>query len=425
MSIPSMARAKHQRIGPGSAAALVQVIACIAFAGIAYATTLGDARDALRDRKYTQAAGLLAPLAAKGDPEAGYVLAGLYRAGRGVEPDHARAFSLLLASATTGHADAGYSLAVMYERGWGTSIDLERAEHWYRAASRQGHRLALQRIERGFENRSATASSARKKSADLERIERRRVSKRSAKTQTTGDLSEALLSTTAELDSDGVSALVRGGADVHARDQAGRTPIVLAVLGANAAAVEGLLKHGASSDDSYQGHSILWVSAQAGESAIAALLLSAGASIYAADPSGSGPLQVASRGGHSATTRLLLEAGAPVDRSTATGNTALTLAARSGDAETVRALLAAGADVNHRNNTGDTPLILASGARHGEAVRALIASGAKVGLRNANGETAKAIAEAHGHNDIVALLRDSTPSAWSILGRFRRRPSAR
>ena len=100
-----------------------------------YADGLQEARRAARARDFKRTAEILAPLAEAGNVEAQVTLAGLYRAGRGVEKNHERAVHWLITAARAGDADAQYQLAVMHENGWGTAKDPGEAEKWFTAAA--------------------------------------------------------------------------------------------------------------------------------------------------------------------------------------------------------------------------------------------------------------------------------------------------
>ncbi|MDH5410730.1 MAG: hypothetical protein OEY16_05030, partial [Alphaproteobacteria bacterium] len=72
----------------------------------ASAASLDEAEAAIRVRDYAKAASILQPLTERGDAEAQYQLAGLYRSGRGVSKDHKIAFELLRKAASQGHVKA-------------------------------------------------------------------------------------------------------------------------------------------------------------------------------------------------------------------------------------------------------------------------------------------------------------------------------
>ena len=151
-----------------------------------------------------------------------------------------------------------------------------------------------------------------------------------------------------------LAALRRGlaaGADVHASDQQGDTPLHRAARLGNVSAVRILVEAGAN------------VETQARNSF-----------------NGFTQLHCAAYHGHVPAMLALLQAGAPVDAAASTGwGTALLVAAEKGHAAAVTALCAAGANVNARNeSSGSTPLHAAAAGGGEAAVRALIAAGAEV-----------------------------------------------
>jgi hypothetical protein len=102
-----------------------------------YADLIGEVDQATRAGDYSTLVLLLAPLADAGDAEAQYRLAGLYRAGRGVERDLELAAELLHRAAGQGHATAQHSLGTMYMKGLGVPQDPIKAKFWFEAASEQ------------------------------------------------------------------------------------------------------------------------------------------------------------------------------------------------------------------------------------------------------------------------------------------------
>ncbi len=87
--------------------------------------SLDEIEKLIRLRDYSEAVSRLKPLAEKGEPEAQYRLAGLYRTGKGVSKDLDKATDLYHVSAQAGHADAQYAFAQIIEK----SIDLKAPVH--------------------------------------------------------------------------------------------------------------------------------------------------------------------------------------------------------------------------------------------------------------------------------------------------------
>ena len=152
-------------------------------------------------------------------------------------------------------------------------------------------------------------------------------------------------------DTDGVRALIEGGADVNA------------ALG--------------------DGMTALHWAAERGDADLADLLLAAGAEAEPTTRLGAyRPLHLAARGGHASVLRALLEAGADAGAGTATGGvTPLHMAAASGSAASVALLVAHGADVDRRETAwGQTALMFAAAEGRAEAIGALLDASADPGL---------------------------------------------
>lgn len=144
---------------------------------------------------------------------------------------------------------------------------------------------------------------------------------------------------------------------VDARDEHGRTALMVAAMAGDAEAVARQLRRGADPRAREPcGYTPLMRGAQSGNTAVVGQLLEAGAGINAADEAGFTPLMVAVRRGHLAVVEQLLAAGAdPAAVETSTGGTALIHAAQTGHEAIAERLLAAGADPDHRGQTPRTP----------------------------------------------------------------------
>lgn len=107
-------------------------------------------------------------------------------------------------------------------------------------------------------------------------------------------------------------------------------------------------------------------------------LIASGASVKAASRIGAQtPLAIAASNGSTAIARVLLEAGADPNTPTATGATPLMLAAAAGNIEILTALLDRGANVNARESSrGQTALMFAAAENRPAAIRLLITRGA-------------------------------------------------
>ncbi|MBX3731834.1 MAG: ankyrin repeat domain-containing protein [Verrucomicrobiae bacterium] len=183
-----------------------------------------------------------------------------------------------------------------------------------------------------------------------------------------------------EGDSRAVRKLLKAGADLQSRDEAGDTPLMAAALHADTGLLERLLR--------------------------------AGAKVNATNQAGATALMRAATFRDKA--RLLLGAGADPGARSAMGNTVLILAARQpGNAATVKRLLDRGADVNATNAFGATALMAAVAAEDLTMARLLLDHGAEVnavpamnedGFLWGGGRTALGWAAFRGHEPLVKLL---------------------
>jgi hypothetical protein len=139
---------------------------------------------------------------------------------------------------------------------------------------------------------------------------------------------EALLRRAESGDLKAVQALLLGGTSPEARDPAGFTPLMLAVI---------------------HGHP-----------AIVDALIAGGARVNVQNGTGLTPLMMAAINNHSAILRTLIDRGADLNARTHAGWTALTYGAWRGHAHIVRVLLARGADPNVTDREGWTILQYAS-----------------------------------------------------------------
>ena len=100
---------------------------------------IGDYANALRE---------WTPLAERGDLDAQFKLANMYRKGIGVPQDYKTAVKLYNAPAEQGNALAQYNLGIMHSFGLGVLQDYETALKWYILSAEQGNTFAQYNIGR-------------------------------------------------------------------------------------------------------------------------------------------------------------------------------------------------------------------------------------------------------------------------------------
>lgn len=198
---------------------------------------------------------------------------------------------------------------------------------------------------------------------------------------------------------------------VSAFGQTMREELHRAAAGNDVAAIRTLLSQGAdieARDD--RGRTALLVATHANRIDAAAALIEAGADVNAKDDINDSAYLYAGARGLIEILKLTLTHGADLKSTNRYGGTALIPAAERGHVEAVELLIAAGVDVDHVNNLGWTALLEAiiladGGPRHVEIVRQLLKAGANPRLADGDGVTPLQHARQRGYDAMVELLQ--------------------
>lgn len=182
-----------------------------------------------------------------------------------------------------------------------------------------------------------------------------------------------LIDKSMEGDASAVRSLLEGGADVHARDEKGRTALYYAAESGHLDVVQALLDHGAD--------------------------------VNVKDPDGRTPLILAARGAHTGVAQELMDRGADI-HARCYGRSALLWAIESSDIDIVMALLEHGADVNESNENGTTALMSAAEEGHTDVVKVLLDRGASRYARDQDGRTALSYAIHYKRRVKIILVRE-------------------
>lgn len=176
-----------------------------------------------------------------------------------------------------------------------------------------------------------------------------------------------------------VTRLLASGADIHAHDARGRTPLLVAT--------------------------------REGHNPVVRLLLEAGAEVYVrGETMGITPLMAAAQRGDTDMVRLLLEAGADPNASSRNGAGVLARAVISGNAPIVRELLEAGANPNGSETSAPpntSPLWAAVARKQHDLIRLLIERGARVNIGDSTSDTLFGIAVSGGDAVIARMLLEA------------------
>lgn len=212
---------------------------------------------------------------------------------------------------------------------------------------------------------------------------------------------------------DMVKFLLESGADVHHLDDAGRSPLVLAIQGNYGEVASNLVAGGSDPntpyvDDDGESHNLLFDSIMVENAEFALLLIEKGADIYHADEKKVNTLLQASHRGLTEVVSALLDRHAAngkagfVNDASEDGITALIAASSEGNIDCVKQLLEAKADANAKDKDGTSSLMAAAARGHLDVVSALLSSGASVNEQNTDGHTALMFAY-NGKNQVETL----------------------
>ena len=184
-----------------------------------------------------------------------------------------------------------------------------------------------------------------------------------------------------------VKLILKLTADTHTKNNKGQAPLHMAAVKGHLQVVKLLLDKKAKDiyNKDKEGHTALHCAVQGGTTELVKLLIEKGANINTKDKEGCTPLYLAAQGGHIGIVKLLLEKGANINAKDDDDCTPLIIAAQEGHTAIVKLLLEHGVDVNAKDNDGYTPLSIAAREGHTAIVKLLLEHGADVNAKNKYG----------------------------------------
>jgi uncharacterized protein len=128
------ARVRNRR-RPGYVICAAAVFASCWTVGFAQAVTVRQGIVAFQHEDYVEAARILAPLAAQGDPAAQDYLGFMYETGRGVPRNYTQAAVWYRRAADQGDTAGQFALGLLYDKGQGVPQDYVEAHKWLNLAA--------------------------------------------------------------------------------------------------------------------------------------------------------------------------------------------------------------------------------------------------------------------------------------------------
>ena len=202
-----------------------------------------------------------------------------------------------------------------------------------------------------------------------------------------------------------VTKLVNAGADVRATDAERHTSLYLATCFGHTDTVRYLVGLQEVDLHNHDNYTALHLAVQQKHADVVQVLIDAGADIETKTADGRSPLLVASISGELTVVTKLVEAGADVRATDAEGNACLIFAAHQGHTDVVRYLVGLPeVDLNHQGSNNQTALYLAVGGKHSDVVQVLIDAGADIETKDDEGRSPLLLASCLGELTIVTKL---------------------
>lgn len=220
-----------------------------------------------------------------------------------------------------------------------------------------------------------------------------------------------------------VGEMLKMEADPNVTDYQYATPLMHASIDDQSSIAGQLIEAGATVNATTgAGISALMLAAENASIRVVKQLLAANADPNQFADNGMTALMYAIKNNHSAVAEILIEAKSNLNLVDERGYTALMMASWAGNIELVEHLVNAGAHVDTQTTNGynaQTALIFASDKGYTDIVKALLKANPRSYIRDNFGKSPLDYAMENNHKDIVSLLEQYQPPAYSVLPRDR------
>ena len=234
-----------------------------------------------------------------------------------------------------------------------------------------------------------------------------------------------LLDAVRDGDRDTIRLLLKGGVSPNARDERGRTPLMLALRARMPDVAEDLIVFGARLDErDDEGHSVICHAVRHREPSIVQRLLARGVDPDTQIPGGGALSAEALTIGRTASAKLMLESGGSTEARDSQGVPMIFRATERGMDWLVQRLLNRGAKVEARDANGDSLLHAVVRTGRDRFLNLFLDHGADADMTNGKDETPLHLALNEGRWDLLAKFLDhgasadrAHPSGWKPLHR--------
>lgn len=222
-------------------------------------------------------------------------------------------------------------------------------------------------------------------------------------------LDKELHNATIARDATRVEYLLKRGAKVNARDDEGKTPLIVAVASGDISLISGLLAYGADPNaQDHDGWTAAMHAVRSNEPKIFRLMGQYKANYNLVNSDDMTALAMAVMNNKANAAVAMLDTGAKPDFAMGAAKyNALMLAVKKGNQQMAQTLLQYKANPNAKNTGGLTPLMIAAFSNHDMIVSLLLKAGANPKLKDGHGKTALMLAKENDADKAIVQLEKS------------------